>query len=166
MAIILSKIFAGIMSVVITLSGMFPALFGGMNYIEPNMESASVFQGISVKDIDEALVISDYETAKKHFVTEENEEISEEFFEESNLIIIPVTIPNSACRVFVESVAVKNGKANVSCSVVRDGCIGLTVMSTEIILIAVDKEIEDVSVFEKNVIVPFCIHKSAFSFDV
>lgn len=166
MAIILSKIFAGIMSVVITFSGMFPALFGGMKYIDPNMESASVFQGISVKDIDEALLVADYETAKKHFITEGNEEINEKFFEESNLIVIPVTTPNSACRVFVESVAVKNGKAIVNCSVVRDGCFGATVMLTEIILIAVDKEVEDVTAIKKNVIVPFCVHKPAFSFDV
>lgn len=159
MAIILSKIFAGIMSVVITLSGMFPALFGGKEFIDPNSGDVLVSSEIPFKDIDEAMVISDYETFMKHFDFEELGEPNERFFEVGNVVVIPVTIPNSACRVFVESVIVKNDKVVVSYSVVRDSCFGATVMSTEIIFIAVDKDVEDVISFKKNAIVPFCVHK-------
>lgn len=166
MAIILSKIFAGIMSVVITLSGMFPALFGGKEFIDPSQGDINAFRGLSFSGIGEATVIGDYEAFMEHFYAEEKEEVYKSFFEESNLVVIPVTIPNSVCEVFVESVAVKNDKVFVNYSVVRDGCIGLTVMSADVILIAVDKVVTEVVATEKKVAVPFCVHKSAFSFDV
>ncbi len=159
MAIILSKIFAGIMSVVITLSGMFPALFGGREFIDPNSDKVSVVSSFGYNDVDKAEVITDYETFNNLLGAKENGGFNESFFEESNLAVIPVTIPNSACRVFVESVAEKNNKVIVSYSVVRDGCFGATVMSTDIILIAVSKDVEKVRAYEKNMIVPFCVHE-------
>lgn len=159
MAIILSKIFAGIMSVVITLSGMFPALFGGKEFIDPNSDKVSIVSSFVYNDVDKAEVITDYEKFNSLLGVKENGEFNKSFFEEFNLVVIPVAIPNSACEVFVESVIVKNDKVTVNYSVVRDSCFGATVISTEIIFIAVDKDVEDVISFKKNVIVPFCIHK-------
>ena len=98
MAIILSKIFAGIMSVVITLSGMFPALFGGREFIDPNGVDVSAFRGLSFSGIGEATVIGDYEAFMKHFDAEEKEEAYKSFFEESNLVVIPVTLSSPVCR--------------------------------------------------------------------
>lgn len=164
MALILSKLFAGIMSVVVMLSGMFPALFGGKEYIDPYSSDVLVSSEISFADIEEPMVITDHETALKHF--EENGELNEKFFEESNLVAIPVTIPNSVCKVFVESVSVKDDKVTIKYSVVRDECIGVTVMSADIIMIAVDKDVKEVEITEKSVTVPFCIHGVPFSFDV
>lgn len=166
MAIIVSKIFAGLMSVVMMLSGMLPALFGGREFIDPRSDRVWIPEKISCRDIDDAAVFADYETAKEHLDTESLDEIGEDFFENLNLVVIPVTIPNLACKVFVESVAVTDEKVIVNYSIVRDGCLGATVMSSEIILIAVDKNIEKVQTIEKNAVVPFCVHKSAFSFDV
>lgn len=166
MAIVLSKIFAGIMSVVITLSGMFPALFGGKEFIDPSQGDVNAFRGLSFSGIGEATVIGDYEAFMEHFDAEEKEEAYKSFFEESNLVVIPVTLSSPVCKVFVESAAVKGDTVFVSYSVVRDGCIGLTVMSADVILIAVSKDITDVVATEKKVAVPFCVHKSAFSFDV
>ncbi len=148
------------------LSGMFPALFGGKEFINPNSGEVFVSSEVSFRDIYEPMVISDHETAVKHFGFEENGHLNERFFEGANIVVIPVTISNSVCKVFVESVAVKDDKVFVNYSVVRDGCIGLTVMSAEVILIAVEKNITEVEATEKEVTVPFCIHKSAFSFDV
>ncbi len=158
MAMILSKLFAGIMSVVVMLSGMFPALFGGEVFIDPTSANVLSISEISFTGIEEPMVITDYETALKHFDFEENGELNERFFEESNLVVIPVTIPNSVCKVFVESISVNNDKVTVKYSVVRDGCIGLTVMSAEIIMIAVDKNVKEVEATEKSVTVPFCVH--------
>ena len=166
MAIILSKIFAGIMSVVVMLSGWFPALFDGKEYIDPNSSDVLVSSEICFTDIKKPMVITDHETALKHFDFEENGELNEKFFEESNLVAIPVTIPNSVCKVFVESVSVKDDKVTVKYSVVRDRCIGVTVMSADIIMIAVDKDVKEVEITEKSVTVPFCIHGVPFSFDV
>lgn len=166
MAIILSKIFAGIMSVVVMISGMFPALFGGKEFIDLNSGEVFVSSEVSFRDIYEPMVISDHETAVKHFGFEENGNLNERFFEVGNIVVIPVTLSSPVCKVFVESAAVKGDTAFVSYSVVRDGCIGATVMSTEVILIAVDKDVTDVVATEKKVAVPFCVHKSAFSFDV
>ena len=101
-----------------------------------------------------------------HFDFEENGELNERFFEESNLVVIPVTIPNSICKVFVESVSVKDDKVTVKYSVVRDRCVGVTLVSEELILISVDKNVEEVEATEKSVTVPFCIHGVPFSFDV
>ena len=166
MAIVLSKIFAGLMSVVVTISGMFPVLFGGKEFIDPSQGDVNAFRGLSFSGIAEATVIGDYEAFVEHFSVEEDEEDFKSFFEESNLVVIPVSIPNSVCEVFVESVAVKNDKVFVNYIVVRDGCIGLTIMSAEVVLIAVDKGVKEIAATKKDVTVPFCIHKSAFSFDV
>lgn len=158
MAMILSKLFAGIMSVVVMLSGMFPALFGGEVFIDPTGADVLSISEISFTGIEEPMVITDYETALKHFDFEENGELNEKFFEESNLVAIPVTIPNLVCKVFVESISVNNDKVTVKYSVVRDGCIGATVMSAEIIMIAVDKNIKEAEATGKNITVPFCVH--------
>ena len=72
MAIILSKIFAGIMSVVVMLSGWFPALFGGKEYIDPYSSDVLVSSEICFTDIKKPMVITDHETALKHFGFEEN----------------------------------------------------------------------------------------------
>lgn len=166
MALILSKLFAEIMSVVVMLSGMFPALFGGKEYIDPYSSDVLVSSEISFADIEEPMAITDHETALKYFGFEENGELNERFFEVSNIVAIPVTIPNSICKVFVESISVNNDKVTVKYSVVRDGCIGATIMSSDIILIAVDKNVREVETTEKNITVPFCIHGVPFSFDV
>ena len=166
MAIVLSKVFAGLMSVVVMISGMFPALFGGKEYVDPSGENVSVGCKIYFSGIDGATVITDCETALTHFGEEENGKYDEDFFEKSNLVVIPVTLTNLACKVFVESVAVKNDKVFVNYSVVRDTCFGATVMSSEIILIEVDKDVEKVKAFEKKITVPFCVHNFEFSYDV
>ncbi|MBR2868281.1 MAG: hypothetical protein IKB88_04330 [Clostridia bacterium] len=166
MAIVLSKIFAGLMSVIVTISGMFPVLFGGKEFIDPNGDEVRVVSSIAYNNIDEAAVITDFETFNKLFGVEENGELNKKFFEESNLAVIPVTLTNSVCEVFVETVSVKDNKVTVSYSVVTDGCFGAAVMSEETILIAVGKNVEKVTAYGKNLAVPFCVHKSAFSFDV
>ena len=166
MAIILSKIFAGIMSVVVMLSGWFPALFCGKEYIDPNSSDVLVSSEICFTDIKEPMVITDHETALKHFDFEENGELNEKYFEVSNIVAIPVTVPNSVCKVFVESISVDNDKVTVKYSVVRDRCVGVTLVSEELILISVDKNVEEVEATEKSVTVPFCIHGVPFSFDV
>lgn len=166
MAIILSKIFAGIMSVVVMLSGWFSALFCGKEYIDPNSSDVLVSSEICFTDIKEPMVITDHETALKHFDFEENGELNEKYFEVSNIVAIPVTVPNSVCKVFVESVSVKDDKVTVKYSVVRDRCVGVTLVSEELILISVDKNVEEVEATEKSVTVPSCIHGVPFSFDV
>ena len=103
---------------------------------------------------------------QKMLELEYREKHYKQFFAGSVLVAIPVTIPNSVCKVFVESVSVKNDKVTVKYSVVRDGCIGVTLMSADIIMIAVDKDVKEVEVTEKSVTVPFCIHGVPFSFDV
>lgn len=166
MAAILSKIFAGIMSVVVMISGWCPALFDGKEFIDPNSSDVLASSEICFTGIEEPMVITDHETALKHFGFEENRELNEKIFETSNIVAIPVTIPNSACKVFVESVSVRNDKVTVKYSVVHDTCIGATIMSTELILISVDKNVKEVETTEKSVTVPFCIHGVPFSFDV
>lgn len=166
MAAILLKIFAGIMSVVVMLSGWFPALFGGDVFINPNSGDVLTASEICFTGIEVPMVITDHETALKHFDFEENGELNEKFFEVSNIVAIPVTIPNSVCKVFVESVSVKDSKVTVKYSVVRDRCVGVTLISEELILISVDKNVKEVEAIEKSVIIPFCIHGVPFSFDV
>lgn len=166
MAMILSKLFAGIMSVVVMFSGWVPALFGGKEYIDPYGSDVLVSSEICFTDIKKPMVITDHETALKHFGFEENGELNERFFEVSNIVAIPVTIPNSICKVFVESISVNNDKVTVKYSVVRDRCVGVTLVSEELILISVDKNVEEVEATEKSVTVPFCIHGVPFSFDV
>ncbi len=148
------------------LSGWFPALFGGKEFIDPNSNDVLTASELRYTDIDNAMIITDYETALKHFGFEENGELNEKYFETSNIVAIPVTIPDSACKVFVESVWIKNDKVTVNYSFVHDICVGATIVSAELILIEVDKNVKEVEAIEKNVIVPFCVHNRSFSFDV
>ncbi len=160
MAAILLKVFSVVMSVLVTLSGTFPLLFGNRVFSDP-VYGSFVDDGtfFSVGSLGEATIISDYETAKNVFNEEQREELNEKYFEKGNMVLFSVTIPNSSCKVFVNSIAECGDTVEIGYSLVRDGCVGATVMSSVTVAVAVSKNIENVKLNESEVFVTFCIHK-------
>lgn len=159
MAAILLKVFSAVMSVVVTLSSTFPVLFGNRVYLNP-VSDAIVLGGefLSQTYVDEPTVISDLETAEKIFNEEECGEINEKAFEKYNIVCIPVTVPSTNYKVFVNSIAEKGDTAEIQYRLVSDGCVGLTMISHATICVLVSKNIENIDVSETKIIVPFCIH--------
>lgn len=160
MAAILLKVFSAVMSVVVTLSGAFPVLFGNKVYLDPATD-AIVLGGefLSQTYVDEPIVISDLETAEKIFNEEECGEINEKVFEKNNIVCIPVVIPSTNYKVFVNGVAEKGDTVEVEYKLVSDLCIGAMMISHATICVAVSKNIKNIDVTETKMVVPFCIHE-------
>ncbi len=160
MSAILLKVFSVVMSVLVTLSGTFPALFGNRVFSDP-VYGSLVDDGtlLNVGFLEEAIIISDYETAKNLFNEDQTGELNEKYFEKGNIIMFSVTIPNSSCKVFVNSIAECGDTVEIGYSLVRDRCVGATVISRVTVCVAVSKNIENVKLDETEVFVPFCIHK-------
>ena len=160
MAAILLKAFSAVMSVIVTLSGMFPVAFGNKVYIDPVKNSIALGESfLSEMRFDEPMIISDLETAKSIFNEDECGELNGKCFEKYNMVCIPVTIPSTNYKVFVNSIAEKGDTAEIQYSLVSDRCVGLTVLFYETVLVSVSKNIENIEVSEKKIIVPFCIHE-------
>ncbi len=86
MTAIIMKILSAIMSVVVFLSGMFPALFGGKVYIDPNGNEVTVVGDIDIGE--ENLIINDYDEFKK--LGDIGINYSEDFFEEKSLAVATI----------------------------------------------------------------------------
>ena len=154
MAAILLKVFSAVMSVVVTLSGTFPALFGNKAYIDP-VENTEILGGV-----EEIIVITDFETADSVLNINESAKFDEEFFKSNNLVCIPVTLPSTSYKVFVSSIAEKGDTAEIKYSLVTDGCVGAAMICRETICVAVSKNIEKVEASGMKIVVPFCIHEN------
>ncbi len=160
MSAILLKVFSSVMSVIITLSATFPVAFGNRIYIDP-VENTTVLgsEFISQKYFEETTVVSDLETVESVFDEAETGEFSGDFFENFNLVCIPVVLPSTSYKVFVSSVAEKADTAEVKYKLVNDGCVGATMISHATICITVSKNIKNADVSATKVVVPFCIHE-------
>lgn len=154
MAAILLKVFSVVMSVVVTLSGTFPALFGNKIYIDP-VENTEILGGV-----EEIIVITDFETADSVLNINESVKFDEEFFKSNNLVCVPVTFPSTSYKVFVSSIAEKGDTAEIKYSLVTDGCVGAAMICRETICVAVSKNIEKVEASGMKIVVPFCIHEN------
>lgn len=86
MTAIFVKFLSVMMSVVAFLSGMFPALFGGKLYIDPNGNEVTVVSDIDIGE--ENLIINDYDEFKK--LGDMGINYSEDFFEEKSLAVATI----------------------------------------------------------------------------
>lgn len=86
MTAIFVKFLSVMMSVVVFLSGMFPALFGGKKYIDPNGNKVTVVSDIDIGE--ENLIINDYDEFKK--LGDMGINYSEDFFEEKSLAVATI----------------------------------------------------------------------------
>ena len=84
MTAVLFKIVSVFMSVIAFVSGMFPALFDGKVYIDPNGDKVTIIENVDIGD--DALVIKDYESFKA--LGDIGVSYDEELFETNNLAIL------------------------------------------------------------------------------
>lgn len=83
MTAVLLKIASVFMSVIVFLSGTFPGLFGGKEYINPYGDSVTVIDSFNIED--EPVVIGDYETFVSLGIP--GVDYSEDFFESNSLAV-------------------------------------------------------------------------------
>lgn len=83
MTAIIMKVLSAFMSIVVFLSGAFPALFGGKKYIDPYGDKVTVVDDVDIGG--EALVIKDYESFKA--LGDIGVSYDEKFFETNNLAL-------------------------------------------------------------------------------
>lgn len=81
MTAIIMKFLSAFMSIVVFLSGAFPALFGGKVFIDPDGDRVTIVDDVDIGD--ENLIISDFESFKALGVT--GLSYDEEFFKENSL---------------------------------------------------------------------------------
>lgn len=160
MAAILLKVFSAVMSVIVTLSGMFPVAFGNKVYIDPAENSAVIDGGlISSDSVKTPTVITDFETAKSVFSDEALENYDEKFFEEHNLVLFSVTLNDTSYRAFVKSIAEKGDKVEIKYSLLSDGCIAAMIITCDVFGVSVSKNIKTADISGTELFVPFCIHE-------
>lgn len=99
------KLISFFMSVIVFLSGTFPALFDGKVYIDPDGDKVTIIENVDIGD--DALVIKDYESYKA--LGDLGVTYDEEFFETSNLAIFSQE-HHSADDFYLVSVSIRDGK--------------------------------------------------------
>lgn len=105
MTAIIMKILSAMMSIVVFISGAFPALFNGKEYIDPNGDDVTIVDGVDIGD--DALVIKDYESYKA--LGDIGVSYDEKFFETKSLAVFTKEY-HSEDEFYLVSVSVKDGK--------------------------------------------------------
>lgn len=105
MTAVFISILSGVMSIIVMLSGMFPALFEGKVYIDPDGNKVTVVDDVDIGD--DALVIKDYESFKA--LGDIGVSYDEKFFETNSLAVFTKEYhcEDEFCLV---SVSVRDGK--------------------------------------------------------
>ncbi len=107
MTAIFLKLISAVMSVVVFLSGTFPGLFGGKEYIYPNGDGVTITdKWISNELLHDSIVIKDYEAYKA--LGDIGVDYNAEYFEENALAIITLDY-QIGDEIYVKSIY-KNGK--------------------------------------------------------
>lgn len=159
MTAVITKILSAMMSVVVLLSGAFPALFGGKVYIDPYGDEVYIgdFHGFN-----EPRVFNDYETLSKVgaggcLVYGLPEEYKSDFFENNSLVIFSVDMSHKDYRIWVKSVVENGDTLEVEYTVITDRRMHALLYqrySSEII-IETSKNIKNVKVTKDELTVPF-----------
>lgn len=159
MTAILLKLFSGVMSIVVFLSGAFPALFNGKQHINPYGNEVYIgdfhaFSEPKIFDNKEALKNIHVNSCHVYGLPEEYES---DFFEEKSLVILSVDMSHDDYRIWVKSVAEIGDTLEVEYSVITDGRMHAMLYqhySSEII-IETSKNIKNVKIIKDEIIVPF-----------
>lgn len=140
MTAIIVKALSAMMSIVVLLSGVFPALFGGKEYIDPNGDAVTINDGVDIGE--ENLIISDYESFKALGVA--NISYDEDFFKESSLAVSTFKLTQGD-KLYITSIAVDGRNAEMKYLVdPSDGLaaqIQLYMPDIKTVFIEVDKDV-------------------------
>lgn len=161
MTAILVKILSAMMSIVVFLSGTFPALFGGKEYIDPYGEEVYIGQFHWHPN---PKIYNDYDTLRaiggKGCLVYSLPEIYEnEYFENNSLVIFSVEVPHDDYRIWIKSIAEVGDTLKVEYSVITDGRIHAMLYERYIseVIIETSKNIKNVELKKNDTVVPFNI---------
>lgn len=162
MTAVLLKLFSGVMSIVVFLSGMFPALFDGKKYINPYGKEVYIGQ---FHYHYRPVVYDDYSALKEIgnnpgcIVYSLPEKYEKEYFEENSLVIFSVEMQHNDYRIWIKSVAEVGDTLEVEYSVITDGKIHAMLYSlyTSEVIIETSKNIKNIELKESEIVVPFDI---------
>lgn len=143
------------------LSGMFPALFGGKEYIDPYGEDVHIGDFYYFY---QPRIFNDYETLREVrgigcVVYGLPEEYEREYFENNALVIFSVEMPHDDYRIWVKSVAEVGDTLEVEYSIITDGRMHAMLYEryTSEVIIETSKNIKNVELKESENIIPFDI---------
>lgn len=163
MAAILIKISSTFMSLIVFISGVFPGLFGGKQYISPYSDDVHVCEFYYFP---QPKVISDYETFENIgsggcIVYLPPEDYDSEFFKTKSLACISVKRDHEDFRVFIKSIKENGDTLDVEYCVIRDNSIKESIYNvyTCEILIEVSKNIKNINLISSEKTVCFDVEK-------
>lgn len=161
MTAILVKILSMLMSVVVFLSGTFPALFDGKQYINPYGDEVYIGEFYWHPT---PKIYNDYETLSKAggigcIVYGLPERYDSEYFENNSLVIFSVEESHDDYRVWIKSVAENGDTLEVEYSVISDYRIHAAIYQRYIseVIIETSKNIKNVDLKRNDITVPFDI---------
>ncbi len=166
MAAVLLKFVSALMSVIVFLSGAFPALFGGKQYINPCGDDVHVcnfyyFPGPEI--------ISDYETFSNLgsggcIVYDAPEDYDSEFFETKSLACFSLMNEENDFRVFIKSIKENGDTLDVDYCLINEystihALIGIGTYYECDIIIEVSKNIKNINLIQSEKTVYFDVEK-------
>lgn len=162
MTAIIVKTLSAVMSVVVFLSGMFPALFGGKVYIDPYGEETHIGQfhyHHQPKIYDNRETLMKLGNGPGCIVYSMPEKYEEEYFENNSLVIFSVERQHKDYRIWIKSIAEVGDTLEVEYSVITDGTMHDTLYHsyTSEVIIETSKNIKNVELKESEIVVPFDI---------
>lgn len=146
MQVILIKIISLIMPAVVFLSGMFPFLFDGKEYINPEGDRVTVIEHEVSKD---GVIVNDCETLKSFGDIGLNYE--EDFFENNSLAIVTVEYQQGD-EFYIKSIYKEGSSLKVEYIIVDKSMAAIYMPAYETIIIETDKTIENIGAKENDAI--------------
>lgn len=146
MQAILVKMVSLIMPAVVFLSGMFPFLFGGREYINPEGDKVTVVAHEVSKD---GVIIKDYESFKS--LGDIGINYQEEFFENKSLAIVTAQYQQGD-EFYIKSIYKEGSSLKVEYIIVDKSMAAIYMPAYETIVVETDKNVEIISTEENDAV--------------
>lgn len=146
MQVFLIKVISLIMPAVVFLSGMFPFLFDGKEYINPEGDGVAVVKHEISKD---GVIVNDCETLKSFGDIGLNYE--EDFFENNSLAVMTVEYQQGD-EFYIKSIYKEGSSLKVEYIIVDKSIAAIYMPAYETIIIETDKTVENIGAKENDAI--------------
>ncbi|MBQ2974769.1 MAG: hypothetical protein IJE19_10470 [Clostridia bacterium] len=146
MQVILIKVIFLIMPAVVFLSGMFPFLFDGKEYINPEGDRVTVIEHEVSKD---GVIVNDCETLKSFGDIGLNYE--KDFFENNSLAVVTVEYQQGD-EFYIKSIYKEGSSLKVEYIIVDKSIAAIYMPAYETIIIETDKTVENIGAKENDAI--------------
>ncbi len=146
---VISSLFSKIAAIFMSLITFITGLFGGV--LVPSVDGYVALENTSISILKSRyLIIDSYDEFIEAVgeIKDETEKYDEEYFEEKSLLAFNVTLPQTNYYVVCDSIDEAGETVTVRYHLKNDGSFGLTMISSQSVIVEIEKDISELVLFE------------------